>query len=147
MTPTTPKISNARRHDTYDRTQVTSSGVNAPPHRADNHNVACARSRWRFGSHVVNTRVRFGKQPASPAPKSVRVMRSEVMFQTQPVAAVKIDHQTTIRMSTRRGPSLSPSQPPGTSNSAYAHPNTENAHPICVFEMPSDSCIAGAACE
>jgi hypothetical protein len=51
-------------------------------------------------------------------PKSVRVTSSDARFQTQPVAAVKNDHQTTTRMRTRRGPMRSPSQPPGISKSA-----------------------------
>ena len=45
------------------------------------------------------------------------------------VAAVKIDHQTTIRISTRRGPMRSPSHPPGTSKSAYAQAKTPSTQP------------------
>ena len=78
---------------------------------------------WAFtrssdGSQVVKALVRFGKQPASPAPKSARVTTSETKLQVQPVAAVKKDHHSTTRVSTLRGPSLSPSQPPGISKSA-----------------------------
>ena len=69
-------------------------------------------------SQVVKALVRFGKQPASPAPKSARLTASETKFQVQPVAAVKNDHHSTTRVSTLRGPSLSPSQPPGISKSA-----------------------------
>ena len=36
---------------------------------------------------------------------------------------VKADHHSTIRVSTRRGPFTSPSQPEGTSNSEYASVN------------------------
>ena len=79
---------------------------------------AWVRSRSLTGSHVVSTRVRFGNAPASPAPKSARVKMSDEGFHTQPVAAVKNDHQMTIRMRTRRGPILSPSHPPGISNTA-----------------------------
>jgi hypothetical protein len=79
--------------------------------------MLCAFTRSSGGSHVVKALVRFGKQPASPAPKSARVTTSERKLQVQPVAAVKNDHQTTTRVSTRRGPSLSPSQPPGISKS------------------------------
>ena len=67
---------------------------------------------------MVKALVRLGKQPASPAPKSARVTRSETKLHVQPVAAVKNDHQSTTRVSTLRGPSLSPSQPPGISKSA-----------------------------
>ena len=121
--------------------------MNAPPQRALSHRIACARSRSRDGSHVVNALVRFGKHPASPAPKSARATTSETKFQTQPVAAVKIDHQITMRISTRRGPIRSPSHPPGISKSAYAHENTENAHPICTAVSCRSLRIAGAACE
>src|SRR6266851_2822181 len=106
-------------------------GVNAPPQRALSQRMAWARSRSRVGSHVVKARVRLGKQPASPAPKSARVTSRDVAFHTQPVAAVKNDHHTTTRVRTRRGPSRSPSQPPGISKSAYAQENTVNAQPIC----------------
>ena len=73
----------------------------APPARGS----PCARSRSRCGSQSVKIRVRFGKHPASPMPKSVRVTSNETKFHAHPVAAVKNDHQTTIRVSTRRGPS------------------------------------------
>ena len=62
---------------------------------------------------VVKTRVRFGNAPASPAPNSARMATSDETFQAQPVAAVKKDHQRTMRIRTRRGPMRSPSQPPG----------------------------------
>jgi hypothetical protein len=66
----------------------------------------------------VKIRVMFGKAPASPAPNSVRVTMSELKFHAQPVAAVKNDHQITMRISTRRGPMRSASHPPGTSKKA-----------------------------
>ena len=53
----------------------------------------------------------------------------------------------TTRMSTLRGPILSPSQPPGISKSAYAQPNAVKAKPIWIFVSPSSSCMKGAACE
>ena len=43
---------------------------------------------------------------------------SDVAFQTQPVAAVKNDHQRTIRIRTLRGPMRSASHPPGISKIA-----------------------------
>jgi hypothetical protein len=92
-------------------------------------------------------RVMFGKHPASPAPNNVRVTSSEGKLHTQPVAAVKNDHQTTIRVSTRRGPKRSASQPPGISKRAYAQPNTENAHAICTLLRPRSLEMSGAACE
>ena len=97
---------------------ATSSGVKAPLTRVASQRNACVRSRSLTGSQVVSTRVRLGNAPASPAPKSARVTMSDDGFHTQPVAAVKNDHQMTIRMRTRRGPIWSPSHPPGISNTA-----------------------------
>ena len=65
----------------------------------------------------------------------------------QPVAAVKNDHHTTMRMRTRRGPMRSPIHPPGISNSAYAQANAENTQPICTFDRPRSRLIAGPASE
>src|ERR1700730_4873097 len=105
-------------------------GVNAPPQRALSQRMAWARSRSSVGSHVVNARVRLGKQPASPAPKSARVTSREVAFHTQPVAAGNNDPHPTPRVKPRRAPSRSPSHPPGISKSAYDQENTVNAQPI-----------------
>lgn len=96
--------------------------MNAPPQRAPIHMIACARVRSCRGSHALNAFVRLGKQPASPAPNRKRVIHIDATFQVQPVAAVKNDHHNTTRARTRRAPSLSPSQPVGISNSAYARP-------------------------
>src|SRR5712692_9975605 len=101
-----------------ENTHTTNSGVNAPPQRALNHISPTARLRSGRGSQLVNILVRFGKHPASPAPNRKRVTSSEARFQTQPVATVKKDHHSTTRINTLRGPILSPSQPPGISNSA-----------------------------
>ena len=46
------------------------------------------------------------------------VLADTVAGSNYPVAAVKTDQKATTRMSTRRGPILSPSQPPGISNKA-----------------------------
>ena len=114
----TPKISNVRCHVNVEIISATSNGVNAPLTRVAIHRMACARSRSFTGSHVVKMRVRLGKAPASPAPNSARIVTSDDMFHAQPVAAVKKDHQMTILIRTRRGPILSPSQPPGISKIA-----------------------------
>jgi hypothetical protein len=92
--------------------------VNAAVSRVASHRFAWARSRSLTGSQVVNMRVMFGKAPASPAPNSARIAINDIPLHAQPVAAVKSDHQSTIRSRTRRGPILSPSQPPGISKSA-----------------------------
>src|SRR3954469_7014574 len=111
--PRAPNSSKARRQDRSENTQTTSKGVKAPPQRALNHMTPTARLRSSRGSQFVNILARLGKQPASPAPKKKRVTSTEARFHAQPVAAVKNDHQTPTRISTLRGPILSPSQPPG----------------------------------
>ena len=125
--------------------QPTIKGVNAPPHRALNHKIPCALTRSITGNQFVKALAILGKQPASPTPNRNRQTTSDIKFQAQPVATVKIDHIPTTRMSTRRGPMRSPSQPPGISNSAYAQPKAVNAYPICILLNPSSACIAGAA--
>src|SRR4051812_14958521 len=116
--PMAPNTSNACRHDITEKTHTTSSGVKAPPHRALNHMMPTARLLSSAGSQFVNILARFGKQPASPAPKRKRVTNKVQRLRTHPVAAVKNDHQRTTRIRTLRGPILSPSQPPGISKSA-----------------------------
>src|SRR5262249_31488756 len=116
--PMTPNRTNVCRHESQDMTQITSSGVNAPPQRALSHMMTCARVRSRLGSQTMNALVKLGKHPASPTPKKNRATSNDVRFQTYPVAAVKSDHMTTTRINTLRGPIQSPSQPPGISKSA-----------------------------
>src|SRR5204862_7913180 len=111
---------NDQRQDTKVRTKSTSNDVNPPPQRALSHMMPCARTRSSLGNQIVNALVRFGKHPASPAPKRNRKMTSETILKAHPVAAVNADHITTTRMRTFRGPMMSPSQPPGISKSAYA---------------------------
>src|SRR5579872_4867717 len=108
MTPSSPNNSKACLQPTYAITSATSGGVNAPPQRALIHMMPCARTFSLSGSHVVNTLVRLGKQPASPAPNRNRVTASDEKLHAHPVAAVKSDHQVTIRNKTERGPSQSP---------------------------------------
>ncbi len=92
--------------------------MKAPPQRALSHSMPCALTRSVTGNHSVKAFVRFGKQPASPTPKRNRETTSDARFHAQPVAMVNSDHIDTTRISTRRGPMRSPSQPPGISNSA-----------------------------
>src|SRR5512145_2277342 len=112
ITPATAKSTKVFRQESQDITQITSNGVNAPAHRALSHMMDCARVRSEAGSQFMNAFVKFGKQPASPAPNMNRAVTSEARFQAYPVAAVKNDHITTTRMRTFRGPIQSPSQPP-----------------------------------
>src|SRR6266852_8270656 len=125
-----PNTSKACRQDMNLRTSATIGGVNAPPQRADIQRIPCALVLSSGGSQVVKALVRLGKQPASPAPNINRVIAMEVKFQAHPVAAVKNDHQTTIRISTLRAPKRSPRYPLGISNSAYANVNAENTFAI-----------------
>src|SRR6266478_7043802 len=117
-TPSPPKAKNAYRQLTYCRIQTTSKGVKAPPQRAKVHMMPCARTRSTGGSQVVKALVRFGKQPASPAPNRNRVTNMDEKFHMTPVSAVNADHHNTIRIRTFRGPIKSPNHPPGISNSA-----------------------------
>src|ERR1039458_3527245 len=89
-------------------TTATSGGVKAPPQRAANHRMPWARTRSPGGSQVVKALVRLGKHPASPVPNRNRVATSEAWLQAQPVAAVKNDHHSTMRVRTLRGPIQSP---------------------------------------
>src|SRR5262245_61262239 len=114
----TPNTTNVQRHDIIESTHATSNGVKAPPQRALSHMIPCARTRSANGSQIVNALVKFGKHPASPMPKKKRHTTSETKFHAHPVNAVNADHMMTTRMSTLRGPILSPSQPPGISNNA-----------------------------
>ena len=100
--------------------------MSAPPQRAASHSTLCARTRSCRGSHVVKALVMLGKQPASPAPNRKRTTIMLSAEPTQPVAAVKNDHHSTTRISTRLGPNRSPSHPPGISNRAYASVNAPN---------------------
>ena len=118
---------NAFRQDIKLKTHTTSNGVKAPPQRALIHMMPCARTRSAFGSQIVKALVKFGKHPASPAPKRNRATIKLRRFHAQPVAAVNMDHMMTTRISTLRGPIQSPSQPPGTSNNAYYHANAAKA--------------------
>ena len=69
---------NACRQLTNAMTITTSNGVIAPPQRAPIHRTACASVRSRFGSHALKAFVRFGKQPASPAPNRNRTTAIEM---------------------------------------------------------------------
>ncbi len=82
-----------------------------------------ARPRSRAGNQRDSARAALGKAPASPAPNRKRIATSEERERAAPVSIVKPDHHSTIRVSTCRGPRVSPSQPEGISNSEYASVN------------------------
>src|SRR5579872_515418 len=118
MKPGSPKRTKAQCQLTYERVKKTRGAVNAPAQRAAVHRIPCARTRSRCGSQTLNAFVRFGKPPASPAPKKNCTTHIDEKFHIQPMSAVNVDHHRTMRISTRRGPIQSPSQPPGISKSA-----------------------------
>ena len=95
-----------------------SIGVTAPPQRAAIHMIPCARTFSCGWSQVLKALVRFGKQPASPAPKRNWLIHSDVKLHIMVTDAVKQDHHSTIRISTLRAPSRSPIHPLGISASA-----------------------------
>ena len=72
-TPSMAKETNAHRHPIKVIASKASGGVAAPPQREQAHMNPCAVTRSRAGSHTLSMRVRFGKQPASPAPKRNRI--------------------------------------------------------------------------
>src|SRR5262249_25806818 len=62
-----------------------------------------------------------------------------------PVAAVKPDHQITIRESTARVPRRSAHHAVGISNTAYASWNTVNTYPIWTVVRPRSRVMPGAS--
>jgi hypothetical protein len=94
-----------------------------PPTRVPRKRTPFAVPRSRAGNQRENARAMFGNAPASPAPKRNLIATSERRPRAAPVSAVKPDHHSTIRVSTRRGPRVSPSHPDGISKSEYASVN------------------------
>src|SRR5262249_16167380 len=64
-----------------------------------------------------------------------------------PVSEVKADHQTTMRVSTRRAPMRSPIAPPGISKMAYESVNAPTTQPDSFGEMSKSDCMRGPATE
>src|SRR2546423_1923062 len=93
-------------------------GVKAAAQRALVALIPSAMGRSDCGSQALNDFANRGRQPASPAPNSRRVINRDGRFHTHPVAAVKNDHHSTMRVRTLRGPMRSQSQPLGISSSA-----------------------------
>src|SRR3954454_15036247 len=98
ITPSRPNRPKARLQETNWNKNTTSKGVNAPPQRALSQIMPCARTRSSCGSQVAKARVMLGKHPASPAPNKSCVKKSERKLKAQPVATVKKDHHTTMRI-------------------------------------------------
>ena len=60
---------------------------------------------------------------------------------------VNADHHKTMRVRTRRGPRVSPSQPDGISKSEYASVNALKTALICTIDKCRSSMMNGAAAE
>lgn len=61
------------------------------------------------------------------------------------VAAVRHDHHTTMRASTRRVPVRSAQRAVGISNTAYASWKAVNTYPICTVVKPRSRMMPGAS--
>jgi hypothetical protein len=116
--PSVPKIQNAARHPADAMITTTSGGASAAPIRLLMNTAPCADPRSCVGNHFRKLREMLGYAPASPAPKRNRATSSDGKLHARPLAIVNADHHNTIRINTFRGPSTSPSQPPGISNAA-----------------------------
>ena len=93
-------------------------------------------------------RVRASGRPADVAARyRTPVTIIDPADQVSAVAAVKVDHQTTIPVSARRGPKRSPTQPPGIWNKAYPIWKALKIQPIVTSEKPNSCWIDGAAVE
>src|SRR5580692_5479583 len=92
---------------------TTSGGDKAAPSLDPAWVIPCAKPRSEGNSQRESERVAMGNAPASPTPNRKRTVTIETAFQASVVAEVKIDHQVTIQVRARRGPTRSPSQPPG----------------------------------
>src|SRR5262245_60050319 len=110
-----------------------SAGAAAPPICAHVLISACGGPRRPGGNQREITRAALGSAPASPAPNKKRInnnsrklsstidgSNSYENFQTHPVNAVNADHQSTMRINTRRDPYQSPQYPVVGSKTAYA---------------------------
>src|SRR5258708_5742751 len=82
----------------------TSPGAKAPPSVEPAWVIPCAKPRSAGNSQRDSDRVAIGNAPASPTPNRNRTATMEVAFQARVVAEVKMDHQVTIHVSARRGP-------------------------------------------
>src|SRR5262249_22240436 len=115
--PVRPNATKLARHPQL-VTMNSATGADSMPPKRDPRNITpFARPRSTTGNQRENVRATFGKAPASPAPNRNRMATNEFKPRAAPVNIVNADHQTTMRVSTRRGPLTSPSQPEGTSNS------------------------------
>ena len=129
---------------------MSSSAIGAdsmPPTRDPKNSTPFAVPRSRDGNQREKARTMLGNAPASPAPNRKRIVSSDPNPRAAPVSIVKPDHHSTMRVSTRRGPRTSPSQPEGISNSEYASVNALKTTLIWRTERCRSSMMNGAAAE
>ena len=109
---TNPRITKERRQDTNKRSAAISGGVAAFPIRPNEWAIPCAKPQSLTGTQVDIARVAVGKAAPCAKPKASRKAKSE----TNPLAApVSMVVRPTIAQhadNVRRGPNLSPIQPP-----------------------------------
>src|SRR5689334_17406898 len=107
-----------------------SDGVTPPTMCAPAKKMPCTVARSKRGIQLENARAAMGHAPASPAPKRKRRITIEVRLNAAAVAAVKADHQSTIRKSTDLVPSFSAHFAVGISKRAYAKANALKIQPV-----------------
>src|SRR5262245_54502838 len=118
-----PKSRNTLRQPQSPISAAVATGVRLPASRDPECVMPCAKPRSDEGSQREKARVALGNPPASPTPNRKRIAIMDAPFQAAAVKAVKADHQSTIPVSVRLGPTRSTSQPAGTWKSPYPHPN------------------------
>src|SRR6516164_8807982 len=124
---------------------TTIKGERAPPSWLVMITMPRARARPAGGNQLAMEREKFGNAPASPAPKRKRMRSKSQKLEANPVSEVKTDHQMTMRVSTRREPYLSASEPVGISNTAYAKAKIPTTHPHAAGEKFKSCWMRGPA--
>ena len=104
MIPIAPNSTKAHRHDIKAKSPTTSGGVNARPQRANIHMTPSRGCVHLAGSQFVNVLVRFGKQPASPAPKKKRIPQHGAEIPHEARRGGEGRPPDTTRINTLRGP-------------------------------------------
>ena len=147
MTPMQPTVTKLHRQPHCRISSSVMGTASMPPHRDPRNMIPVACPRSRSGNQREKLRAMLGNAPASPAPKKNRIATRDVSPRAVPVSMVNADHQSAIRVSTRRGPYTSPSQPDGISKSEYARVNAPKTRLIWTTVKWSSSMMNGAAAE
>src|SRR6516162_2039341 len=114
-TPRIPNIQKLWRHPNLVINARAAGGASAPPMRVPMKMTPCARPRSFAGIHSEKLLETLGKAPASPAPNKNLKLKRDTKFHARPVAIVKADHHSTMRVRTLRGRMVSASHPLGIS--------------------------------